>query len=85
MTEREKVAAQAAVIEKLRDALIHVQPSLLDATYREEASYGKNFSGNRADKARENVAKVRKALSTPTDSKQILQEWLDEKLGEPVG
>lgn len=27
---------------------------------------------------------VAKALLVPTDSKQVLQEWLDEKLGEPV-
>ena len=27
---------------------------------------------------------LRKALAIPTDSKQILQEWLDKALGEPV-
>jgi hypothetical protein len=75
---------QSAVIEKLRGALVHVQPTLLNDMYKEEASYGKNFSGNRADKARENIAKVRKVLSIPTDSKQILAEWLDTQLGEPV-
>ena len=25
------------------------------------------------------------ALATPTDSTKVLQEWLDKKLGEPVG
>ena len=27
---------------------------------------------------------ARKALATPTNSSQVLQEWLDAKLGEPV-
>ena len=57
-----QIAAQAAVIEKLRGAL--------------------KFYANPASDTFGNTARL--ALDTPTDSAQILQEWLDEKLGEPV-
>ena len=69
VTQMKKIAAQAAVIEKLRGALFDINTSGgLDEC-------GSGFSPRW-------VAKH--ALSTQTDSKQILQEWLDEKLGEPV-
>ena len=31
------------------------------------------------------IQNLRKLLASPTDSKQVLAEWLDKVLGEPVG
>ena len=59
-----KIAAQAAVIEKLRDVIEFIRPA--------------------AEITNEELEVIDVALSIPTDSTQILQEWLDAKLGEPM-
>lgn len=61
-----KVAAQAAVIELLREAL-HITANSCQYLGAEKWDI------------------VAKALSTKTDSAQILQKWLDSVMGEPVG
>lgn len=60
--QRETIAAQAAVIEKLREALMTVKPHVQCDPY----------------------AVVIRALSIPDDSAQVLKEWLDNVMGEPV-
>ena len=65
-----QVAKQAAVIEKLRGALEKMQRAGRKQGWQQNYESEMNACG--------------KALAIPTDSTQILQEWLDEKLGEPV-
>lgn len=61
-----KVVEQAAVIEKLRDALLYSyeNQSPLDECNR--------------------LIYIERALTIPTDSKQILKDWMREQLGEPI-
>lgn len=65
-----QVAKQAAVIEKLRDALNGI-----------DAWVSANFDWGCIPM---DIVRARAALAIPTDSTQILQEWLDSVLGEPV-
>lgn len=67
-----QVAAQAAVIEKLRDALSSCKEEYIRFPV-DEQKYTLTHDHDL----------VKSALAIPTDSKQILQEWLDAKLGEP--
>ena len=70
---KQKVAAQAAVIEKLRAALDAGPSGLHTFTDNSKCACSQcAFVRLRAE-----------ALSIPTESTQILQEWLDSVLGEP--
>ena len=69
---RAKMVEQAAAIERLRDALYRI------ATYR---------TGQCTDLAQELFDRedwATEALSSTTDSKQILADWMREQLGEPA-
>lgn len=69
----QKIAEQAAVIEKLRDVLGEGVGSLHKFSDGFECRCSQcNFVRLKA-----------KALAIPTDSKQILSDWLDSVLGEP--
>lgn len=63
-----QVAKQAAVIERFRDTLEQL------------ACLG---NGDKHGNSTGNII-AEEALTIPTDSTQVLQEWLDEKLGEPI-
>lgn len=67
----QKIAEQAAVIEQRIMALI-----ALDALLRSLENSG-NFYGFCV------MEQDQEALAIPTDSKQVLQEYLDKVLGEP--
>jgi len=69
MIDIEKIK-QAAVIEKLRDACRSAKDLLNNEFNIFEQILTRDI--------------LRNALSIPTDSTKVLQEWLDKKLGEPV-
>ncbi len=70
----QKIAEQAAVIEKLRDVLGEGVGSLHKFSDGFECRCSQcNFVRLKAE-----------ALAIPTDSKKILADWLDSVLGEPV-
>lgn len=79
---RKENAALLVAIEAKDAALAKLLPTLLNWMYQEEASYGKNFSGSRTDKARELVAKTRKglALSPSTELLEARDRKRDAKL-----
>ena len=71
---REQNIEQAAVIEKLK----HELKSLIEF---EMLNTGARHSGELCCEFQLAVD----AISIPTNSKQILADWLDSQLGEPVG
>lgn len=77
-----KVAQQAAVIERLREVLWDTN-KFIDQTYSD--LIGSNSLESLAARYADTLSlPLSKALAIPTDSKQILADWMREQLGEPV-
>lgn len=75
---RTRIAAQAAVIEKLRK-----HSALLVEAYN-FGQFADDFNQPQAHTIRKAIRETCEALAFPTDSKQVLSDWIDSVLGEPV-
>ena len=71
---RETIAAQAAMIEKLRTAYVELE------NFAQSVGGSSCFWEDMND-----VLEPASCIATPTDSKEVLKEWLDSVMGEPVG
>jgi len=75
----QKLAAQAAVIDLLSSLLEQVKEACLFTD--DDGSIGVSQEPQIYSELFDSICG---ALTTPTDSKQVLQEWLDTVIGEPA-